>query len=314
MKERFDVRDGFFATSILDTIGNTPLIRIGKIYAKLETTNPTGCIKDRLAWYLVKKAEERGELKPGDTIIEVTSGNTGISLAMLSAIRGYRFIAVMPRSVSSEKQKMMESFGAEIVLTPAENGRTGSIEVYEKVVKRTRNAWLPRQFENPDTINAYKNGIGREIISQMNGNIDAFVGVTGTGGTLLGVALALKQINPEVRIVAVEPMESDVLSGIPGCHIISGIGEGFIPQLVRENRGLIDEVITVKSHNAIVTSKELARKHGVLVGISSGANVLAARKIAKRQRHRNVVTVLPDRGERYLSVISKRITTDSKIH
>lgn len=292
---------GLFATSMLETIGNTPLIRIGKIYAKLETTNPTGSIKDRLAWYLVKKAEERGGLKPGNAIIEVTSGNTGISLAMVSAIRGYRFTAVMPRSASIEKRKMMESFGAEIILTPAEKEMAGAVEVYEELVRHNGNAWIPRQFENPDNIDAHKEGIGREIVHHMNGNVDAFVAGVGTGGTLLGVALALKEINPEVKIVAVEPMESAVLSGgNPGCHRISGIGEGFIPQIVKDNRSLIDEVITVKSSDAIAMSKVLARRYGILVGISSGANVLAAKKMVKR--YKNVVTVLPDRGERYLSV------------
>ena len=288
---------------MLDTIGNTPLIRIGKIYAKLETTNPTGSIKDRLAWYLVKKAERRGELKPGNIIIEVTSGNTGISLAMISAIRRYRFTAVMPASVNGEKRKMMESFGAKIILTPAEKEMAGAIEVYEELVRHNGNAWVPRQFENPENIAAHRYGIGMEIIRQMDGDIDAFVAGIGTGGTLLGVALALKEINPKVKIVAVEPMESAVLSGNkPGRHKISGIGEGFIPWIVKKNRKLIDEVITVKSNDAIAMSRELARKYGILVGISSGANVLAARKITKRCK--NVVTVLPDRGERYFSIQS----------
>ena len=290
-----------FAISMLETIGNTSLIRIGKIYAKLETMNPTGSIKDRLAWYLVKKAEERGELKPGNAIIEVTSGNTGIFLAMVSAIKGYRFTAVMPRSASVEKRKMMESFGAEIILTPAEKEMAGAVEVYEEMVNHARNVWLPRQFENPDNIAAHREGIGREIVHQMNGNVDAFVAGVGTGGTLLGVALALKEINPKVKIVAVEPLESAVLSGgNPGIHKIQGIGEGFIPQIVKDNRSLIDDAITVKSSEAIAMSNKLARMHGILVGISSGANVLAARKTAKR--YRNVVTVLPDRGERYFSI------------
>ena len=294
---------GLFATSMLDTIGNTPLIRIGKIYAKLETTNPTGSIKDRMAWYLIKKAEGRGELKKGDTIIEVTSGNTGISLAMVSAIRGYRFTAIMPASVNGEKRKMMESFGAEIILTPAEKEMAGAVEVYEERVSHARNVWLPRQFENPDNIATHKEGIGMEIIRQMGGNVDAFVAGVGTGGTLLGVALALKEINPKIKIVAVEPLESAVLSGgSSGNHRISGIGEGFVPQIVKDNRGLIDEVITVKSKDAIAMSKELARKYGILVGISSGANVLVARKISKR--YRRVATVLPDRGERYFSTES----------
>ena len=285
---------------MLDTIGNTPLVRIGKVCAKFETTNPTGSIKDRLAWYLVRKAEVRGELKLGDTIVEVTSGNTGISLAMVSTVRGYRFIAVMPMSASVEKRKMIKSFGAKVVLTPVEKHMAGAVEMYEKLVKHTKKVWLPRQFENPDNIDAHKEGIGREIIDQM-GKVDAFVAGVGTGGTLLGVALALKQMNPKVKIIAVEPEESAVLSGSnPGTHKIQGIGEGFIPRLVKNNIGLIDEIRTVKSHDAIAVSKELARRHGMLVGISSGANVFAARKIAKR--YRNVVTVLPDRGERYLSI------------
>lgn len=242
----------------------------------------------------------RGELKLGDTIVEVTSGNTGISLAMVSAVRGYRFVAVMPKSVSVEKRKMIEVFGAKVVLTPAEKHMMGAVEMYEKLVKHTKNIWLPHQFENSDNIDAHKDGIGREIIDQM-GKVDAFVAGVGTGGTILGVALALKQMNPNVKIIAVEPKESAVLSGgSPGNHKIDGIGEGFIPQLVKNNMGLIDEISTVKSYDAISMSKELARRRGMLVGISSGANVFAARKIAKR--YRNVVTVLPDRGERYLSI------------
>jgi len=284
----------------LETIGNTPLIKIGKIYAKLEGTNPTGSIKDRLAWYLVKKAEEQGDLKKGDTILEVTSGNIGISFAMLSAIRGYRFIAIMPQSMVSEKQKMIEYFGAEIVLTPDKKGRKGSLEACEKMMTQFKSVWLPRQFENPDVINCYKEGIGTEIVKQMNGNIDAFVASVGSGGTLFGVALALRQVNPEVRIVAVEPKESGMFSSIPGCHRISNIDEGFIPQHIQKNRDLIDEVISIKSHDALGMSKRLAQKYGVFVGVSSGANVLAARKLARR--YRNVVTVLPDRGDRYLSV------------
>jgi len=284
---------------MLGTIGNTPLVRIGRIYAKLETINPTGSIKDRLAWYLVKKAEERGELKPGWKIVEVTSGNMGVSLAMVSAIRGYRFTAVMPRSACSEKQKMMEAFGAKIILTPTKNGMAGAVKVYEKLVKHAINVWLPRQFENPDNIATHREGTGKEIIHQMKGEVDTFVAGVGTGGTLLGVALALKQVYPRVKIIAVEPAESAVLSGgKPGCHHIDGIGEGFIPRLIQENRDLITGVISIKSSDAIAMSKELARKHGILVGISSGANMLAARMIAKSDR--NVVTVLPDRGERYL--------------
>jgi len=286
--------------SILDTIGNTPLIEIGGIYAKLETTNPTGSVKDRMAWYIVKKAEERNELKKGNKILEVTSGNTGIALSMISAVRGYKFIAVMPESMSLERRKMMEAFGAEIVLTPAKEDMDGAVKKYNELVKKHPNAWLPKQFENQDNIQAHELGLGREILEQTKGKVDAFVAGTGTGGTLIGVARALKKANPKVKIIAVEPVESAVLSGDKqGLHKIQGIGEGFIPKILKDNFGLIDEVITIKSDDAIEMSKKLAKEHGILVGISSGANFLAATKVKKK--YRNVVTVFPDRGERYLS-------------
>ena len=286
--------------NILGTVGNTPLIKIGKIFAKLETTNPTGSVKDRMAWYMVKNAEERGELNPGRRIIEVTSGNTGIAFAMISAIRGYRFTAVMPESMSIERRKMMEAFGAELILTPAEEDIWGAIKKYNELAREHTDAWLPKQFENPDNIEAHEKGLGKEIIMQTDGKVDAFVAGTGTGGTLIGVAKALKKVNPNVKIVAVEPAESAVMSGgKPGSHKIQGIGEGFIPKIVKDNMRLIDKVITVKSDDAIKMQKKLAKEHGILVGISSGANVLAAMQLSKK--YKNVVTVLPDRGERYLS-------------
>lgn len=286
---------------ILDTIGNTPLIKIGKIYAKLETTNPTGSVKDRMAYYMVKKAKERGELKRSGKIIEVTSGNTGISFAMISALSGYKFIAVMPESMSMERRKMMKAFGAEIILTPSEEDMEGALKRYEKLIKRHPDAWLPKQFENPDNIAAHREGLGREIIEQTNGKVDAFVAGIGTGGTLIGVAQALKKVNPHVKIIGVEPEESAVLSGgKPGTHKIQGIGEGFIPKLVKDNIEFIDEVIAIKSSDAVNMTKKLATDYGILAGISSGANVLAAIKVS--EKHKNVVTVLPDRGERYLSM------------
>jgi cysteine synthase A len=280
--------------------GKTPMIRIGNVMAKLETTNPTGSVKDRMAIYMVRKAEERGELKPGSRIIEVTSGNTGIALAMISAIRGYKFTAVMPESMSPERRKMMKAFGADIVLTPAGEDMEGAMKRYDELVKENPGAWLPRQFENPDNVAAHREGLGREIVKETGGKIDAFVAGIGTGGTLIGVAQALKEANPGIRIIGVEPAESAVLSGgKPGHHRIQGIGEGFIPKIVQENRNLIDEVIAVRSEDAISKSRELSTKHGILVGISSGANVLAAEQAGKK--YRNVVTILPDRGERYLS-------------
>lgn len=287
---------------ILNTVGNTPLIKIENIYAKLETTNPTGSIKDRMAWYMVRGAEERGELKPGDKIIEITSGNIGIAFAMISAIKGYKFVAVMPESMSIERRKMIKTFGAEIVLTSAKEDMAGAIKKYEEIIKKNKNAWLPKQFENPDNIAAHKQGTGKEIIEQMGGKIDAFVAGVGTGGTLLGVAQALKKVNPKIKIVAVEPKESAVLSGgQQGLHKIQGIGEGFIPPLVKNNLYLIDEVVAVKSQDAINMAKKLAKDYGILVGISSGANFLAAKQISKK--YKKVVTILPDRGERYLSSI-----------
>jgi cysteine synthase A len=289
------------SADILNTIGNTPLVGVKGIYAKLETTNPSGSIKDRMAWYMVRKAEERGELKPGSEIIEITSGNTGISFAMISAIRKYKFLAIMPESMSIERQKMIKNFGAKIILTPAKEDMAGAVRKYEEVATQNKKAWLPKQFENTDNIAAHKEGTGQEIIKQMKGNVDVFVAGVGTGGTLLGVARALKEINPKVKIVAVEPEESAVLSkGKAGTHKIQGIGEGFIPKLVKDNLDLIDEVVCIKSDDAINMMRELATNYGILVGISSGANVLAALKFNKE--YKNVVTVLPDRGERYLSI------------
>jgi len=289
-------------SSVLELIGNTPLIRIGEISAKLETTNPTGSVKDRMAWYMIKKAEERKELKPRNKIIEVTSGNTGISFAMIAAIRGYKFIAVMPESMSVERRKMIKAFGAEIVLTPSKKDMGGAIERYEKIIKVNPDAWLPRQFENPDNIAAHREGLGKEIIEGTKGKIRAFVAGIGTGGTLIGVAQALKKVNPKVKIIAVEPKESAVLSGKkPGIHRIQGIGEGFVPKLVKENMDIIDEIITIGSQEAVDATRELVEKFGILAGISSGANVLVARRIIKKYGFKNVITVLPDRGERYLS-------------
>ncbi len=289
-------------SSVLDLIGSTPLVRVGEIFAKLETVNPTGSVKDRMAWYMVKKAEERKELKLGSKIIEVTSGNTGISFAMISTIRGYRFIAVMPKSMSIERRKMMKAFGAEIILTPTREDMVGALEQYKKLIKRNPDAWLPRQFENPDNISAHREGLGKEIIEQTKGKIDAFIAGVGTGGTLIGVAQALKEINPKIKIIAVEPTESAVLSGKKsGIHQIQGIGEGFIPKLVKENMDLVDKIITIRSREAIDTTRWLARDRGILVGISSGANILAAKRIKQKYGFKNVITVLPDRGERYLS-------------
>jgi cysteine synthase A len=303
MKHNNGEKQGTFqihcAPNILCVIGKSPLIQIGRVYAKLETTNPSGSVKDRMANYMADKAEKSGALKPGTRIIEVTSGNTGIAFAMIAAHRGYRFTAVMPASMSLQRRHMMEAFKAEIILTPAEEDMAGAVIRYNELIKEYPDAWLPRQFENPDNIAAHREGLGREIVEQTNGRVDAFVAGIGTGGTLIGVAQALKEANPSVKIIGVEPEESAVLSGgKPGFHEIQGIGEGFIPKLIQDHMDLIDEIITIKSNDARVMGERLAKKYGILVGISSGANILAARKARKYFRH--VVTVLSDRGERYL--------------
>jgi cysteine synthase len=295
MKNQTNTNNG-----IGEVVGKTPMINVEGIFAKLETTNPTGSVKDRMVWHMVKKAEERGDLKKGMQILEMTSGNTGIGFAMISALKGYKFTAVMPESMSIERRKMIMAFGAEIVLTPAIEDMEGAMNKYKELVKENSSAWLPKQFENPDNPGAHECGLGKEIIEQTHGKVDAFVAGIGTGGTLIGVARALKKVNPDVKIFGVEPAESAVLSGgKQGLHKIQGIGEGFIPQLVQENMNLIDEVIMIKDEDAIAMSKELAKKHGLLVGISSGANILAAKKL--KERFKNVVTILPDRGERYLN-------------
>ena len=287
---------------ILSLIGNTHLIELEGIFAKLETVNPTGSVKDRMALYMTAKAEERGELKPGDRIIEVTSGNTGISFAMISAIKGYKFVAVMPESMSKERREMMEAFGAEVVLTPAEKDMAGAVEEYEKTVANDPEAWLPRQFENPDNIAAHREGLGKEISKQMKGKVDALVAGVGTGGTLIGSAQYLKKDNPAMKTVAVEPEESSVLLGKkPGFHGIQGIGEGFIPKQVAENLKEIDEIVSVSTKEACKEARRIARKYGLLLGVSSGANFLAAKSIKEKFKLKNVVTIFPDRGERYLS-------------
>jgi len=272
---------------ILDTIGNTPLIRIGKIYAKLETVNPSGSIKDRMAKYITEKAEKRGELKPGYTIIEATSGNTGISFAMISAIKRYKFIAVMPKNISKIKQKIIKSFGGKIVLVPATTEEV-AIKKVNELAKKYKKVWLPKQFENPDNVEAHKKTTGQEILRQMK-KIDAFVAGIGTGGTLMGVSIALKEKFPNIKIFGVQPIESP--------HKIEGLidKKEILPKIL--NLNLIHGVIKIKSEDAIKMAKRLIKRQGLSVGISSGANVLAALKLSKK--YRNVVTVLPDRADRY---------------
>lgn len=297
------------AKNILDLIGNTPIVELSKvnntnsvILAKLEALNPSGSIKDVMAVYMIDVAEKKGILKPGNKIIEATSGNTGISFAMLSALKGYGFVAVMPEHMSRERRQMMQAFGAEFVLTPSEEGMEGARKRLEELAKENLDAWLPRQFDNADNIAAHRQITGKRILEGVDGDIDAFVCGVGTGGTLMGVAEALRQVYPKVKIVAVEPAESAVMSGgEPGIHIIQGIGPGYIPSLM--NMDLVDEVVTVTGDEAANMTRMLMKEEGLMVGLSSGANVFAALEAAKKSgKGETIVTILPDRGERYFSM------------
>lgn len=297
-------------SNVLDSIGNTPLIRLRKIsddtgceiFAKAEFLNPGGSIKDRIARHIVLEAERRGELKPGSTIVEVTSGNTGIALAMVGAMRGYRVIIILPRSVSVERRQMIAAFGAELELLDEINDiQTAIMETETKAAGR-EDIFLPRQFANPDNIEAHRLTTGPEILRQMRLPIDAFVMGVGTGGTVMGVGRALRESGSKARIVAVEPDESAVMSGEKrGKHGIQGLADGFIPDIVRLDE--IDQVIRIKTGDALERSHEMSREEGLLVGISSGANIIAATQLANEMGPgHTIVTVLPDRGERYLSV------------
>lgn len=294
--------------NVSDCIGNTPLVKItDKVYAKLETGNPSGSIKDRMARFIIDRAEERGELKPGDTIVEATSGNTGIALAMIAASRGYKMIAVMPSNMSEERKKMIRAFGGHIVeVAPADF--IGAVKKRNELLKEL-GAFNPNQFSNPDNVKCHCITTGSEIIKQADDLgielISAFVAGVGTGGTLIGVAQALLEKYPVVQTIGVEPSESAAMSNGPvGEHSIQGIGDGFIPELADMNK--IDKVITISSQDAINRMKRLSTELGLLVGISSGANVLAAERYVDEYNPKGyVVTVLPDRQERYLSMLSR---------
>ena len=297
-------------SSVVDFIGNTPIMRlqvelnghIYPVYAKLEFMNPSGSIKDRIAKYIVESAEERGILKPNSTIVEATSGNTGIALSMVAAAKGHRMLVVMPEHMTGERIKIMANLGAEICLTPREQGFEGAVARADKIVKVGSGYFLANQFKNPDNVMAHYHTTGQEIIDQMGGQVDSFVAGVGTGGTLMGVARALREKNPDVRIVAVEPEESAILSGCKDLrdHKIAGIGDGFVPEIVKMD--LVNEVVTVKSDDAVDMARRLSRERGLPVGISSGANVLASIRIMdKIGKEKRVVTVLPDRTERYFS-------------
>lgn len=287
----------------LDLIGNTPMIRIpglafGDVLAKAEFLNIGGSVKDRIALHMIQQAELEGDLKPGMTIIEATSGNTGIGISMVGVQKGYRVIIVMPENMSDERKKIIRALGAELVLTPADDSISGANARLEELKIEIPNHYNPCQFTNPNNPEAHYRTTGPEIWRQCSGKVDVFVAGVGSGGTLMGVGKYLREKNPHVQIVAIEPRNNSALLGKePGLHVIQGIGDGFVPGVV--DRKYIDMVMTVSDEDAIDTARLLARKYGILVGTSSGANVWVAKHFADGCR--NVVTILADRAERYFS-------------
>lgn len=298
------------AAGISELIGNTPMIKLNRIpshdmaeiLAKLEAFNPGGSVKDRIALSMIEDAEEKGILKPQATIIEPTSGNTGIGLAMVAAAKGYRCILTMPETMSLERIYILKTYGAEVILTSGVEGMKGAIKKAEGLLKKIPNSFMPQQFKNPANPKVHRETTAKEIIQQAEGELDAFVVGVGTGGTITGVGEVLKEHNPKIKIFAVEPETSAVLSGgEPGPHKIQGIGAGFIPEIL--NVKIIDEVITVNDNEAYKMAKRLAKEEGLFCGISSGAALYASLQVAKRLgKNKRVVTVFPDTGERYFSM------------
>lgn len=299
-------------TSIDMLIGRTPLLELtntekelqlkAKVVAKLEYLNPAGSVKDRVAKEMVDEAEKEGILKEGSVIIEPTSGNTGIGLAAVAAARGYRTIIVMPDSMSVERRQLMKAYGAELVLTKGAEGMKGAIAKAEELAKEIPNSFLPGQFVNPANPNAHRKSTGPEIYEDTDGKVDIFVAGVGTGGTITGVGEYLKSQNPKIRVVAVEPKSSAVLStGVAGAHRIQGIGAGFVPQVLHTD--IYDEIIPVSDEDAFAAGRQIGRREGILVGISSGAAAHAAIELAKRPENagKTIVVLLPDTGDRYLS-------------
>ena len=296
-------------SSIDSTIGNTPLVRLNRtmpegvdVLAKVEYFNPAGSVKDRIARQIIEAAEESGELKPGGTIVEGTSGNTGIALAMVGAAKGYKVVLFMPASMSKERRAILRAYGAELVLTDPPLGMKGAVAGAEEYVKSHPGSVLARQFDNAANVQAHVETTAEEIWRDTDGNVDIVVAGIGTGGTVTGVGQVLKSRNPEIQIVAVEPVDSPLLTqGTAGPHIIQGIGANFIPSIL--DQSVISEVIDVEGDASLVASREAASEEGLLVGISSGAALVAAKEVASRPENagKTIVVVLPDGGERYLS-------------
>ena len=302
------------AEKLTDLIGNTPLLELSnfnnqhqlesRLIAKLEYFNPGGSVKDRIGKAMIEDAEAIGILKPDSVIIEPTSGNTGIALALVAAVKGYRLILTMPETFSVERRNLLKALGAELVLTPGAQGMKGAIAKAVELSETTPNSFIPQQFKNPANPEVHRKTTAIEIWDDTDGEVDIFVSGIGTGGTITGVGEILKARKPSVQIIAVEPADSPVVSGgNPGPHKIQGIGAGFIPDVL--NRSVIDEVITVSNEKAFATSRQLARSEGLLVGISSGAAAYAACQVAQRPENKGktIVVILPDTGERYLSTI-----------